>query len=71
MNEEEMYYLNNKPIKHGIAVSVQNESLGYLKKILEIMQLEPIAFEEYIPEIENLIDELSQEDYKSNSKMWR
>lgn len=65
-----MCYLNDKPIKHGIAVSVQQESLNHLKKILKMMRQEPVAFECYIPEIEHLIEELSQEDYKSNSKTW-
>lgn len=65
-----MCYLNTQPIKHGIAVVVQSKSLAYLTKILEMMNKEPIAFEEYIPEIEHLIAELSQEDYKSNSKTW-
>ena len=70
MTKPEMCYLNTQPIKHGIAVSVQKKSLTYLQKILEMMNQEPIAFEEYIPEIEHLIEELSQEDYKSNSEIW-
>lgn len=63
-------YNNDKPIKHGVAVDVQSKSLDYLKKILNLMNREPIAFEEYIPEVESLINELSEEDYKSNSKDW-
>ena len=66
-----MCYLNTKPIKHGVAVTVQEKSIRHLKEVLELMQLEPTAFEEYIPEIESLINELSQEDYKSNSKDWK
>lgn len=65
-----MCYLNEKPIKHGVAVEVQAKSLDYLKKVLDLMNREPIAFEEYIPEVESLINELSEEDYKSNSKDW-
>ena len=65
-----MCYMNTQPIKHGIAVKVQKKAIIQLKKIHEMMELEPTAFEEYIPEIEHLIDELSQEDYKSNSKTW-
>lgn len=66
-----MCYLNTQPIKHGIAVVVQRKSLTHLTKVLEMMNEEPIAFEEYIPEIEHLIEGLSQEDYKSNSKTWQ
>ena len=65
-----MCYLNDKPIKHGVAVDVQSKSLDYLKEILNLMNREPIAFEEYIPEVESLINELSEEDYRSNSKDW-
>lgn len=66
-----MCFLNIQPIKHGTAVTVQSRSLANLREILELMQKEPVAFEYYIPEIEHLIKELSQEDYKSNSKTWQ
>ena len=63
-------YFNDKPIKHGTAVMVQRRSLSLLDKVREMMELEAVAFEEYIPEIENLINELSEEDYSSKSKDW-
>lgn len=66
-----MPYLNEQPIQHGMAVMAQEKSIRYLKEILQSMKREPIAFECYIPEIEYLISELSQEDYKSNSKTWK
>lgn len=66
-----MCYLNTQPIKHGIAVTAQEKSLKHLNTVLRIMEEEPIAFEEYIPVIEHLIEGLSQEDYKSNSKIWQ
>lgn len=65
-----MCYLNDKPIKHGIAVVAQEKCLKHLNIVLQIMKQEPIAFECYIPEIEHLIEELDAEDYKSNSKTW-
>ena len=64
-------YLNEIPIKHGIAVMTQSKSVCKLKEVLQMMEQEPIAFGEYIPEIEHLISELSQEDYHTNSKTWR
>ena len=64
-------YLNETPIKHGIAVAAQKKSIHKLKEILQMMEQEAVAFEEYIPEIEHLISELSKEDYQSNSKTWK
>lgn len=69
LNENSLRF-NDEPIKHGIAVMVQRRSLLLLNKIHEMMKLESVAFEEYIPEIENLINELGEEDYSSKSKDW-
>lgn len=65
-----MLYLNTTSIKHGTAVVMQSKSISKLKEVLRLMEKEPVAFEYYIPEVENLINELSQENYHSSSETW-